>query len=105
MTQQVVTANRLGDGLVVYLTADGGWSEALAAAAIVGDEQASAALLAEGEAAAAAQRVVEPYLIDVVPATGGFVPARYRELIRATGPSTETDPAAATAAPVGAPGE
>ena len=27
MTTQMVTANRLDDGAVVYLTASGGWSE------------------------------------------------------------------------------
>lgn len=91
MTQQIVTANRLGDGLVVYLTGDGDWTTRLAGAAVGADAAASAALLATGEAAAAAQIVVEPYLIDVVPGDGSIVPARYRELIRASGPSVGTE--------------
>ncbi len=91
MTKQVVTANRLGDGLVVYLTGDDGWSEDLQDAAVADDDQASAALQARGDAGEAAQLVVEPYLIDVVDVDGDTMPARYRELIRAAGPSVRLD--------------
>ena len=30
MTTQIISANRLGDGIVVYMTASGGWDEGIA---------------------------------------------------------------------------
>lgn len=85
---QVVTANRLGDGVVVFFDCDGGWSEQIARARVVANAD-GATLLAEAEAAAA--EVVAPYLIDIeAGAVGGEtppVPLRYRERIRAFGPS------------------
>src|SRR5580704_1722081 len=42
----VVTANRLGDGAVVYRTMDGDWSTALAQAAVVDTAPAATTLLA-----------------------------------------------------------
>ena len=51
---QAVTANRLRDGLVVFLTADGGWSEGVGDAARADDDDAAATLLATAEAASEA---------------------------------------------------
>ena len=48
MAQQVVTANRLSDGVVVYLTADGGWTERLSEGCAV-DSDADAALMGDGD--------------------------------------------------------
>jgi len=45
----VVTANRLGDGAVVYRTADDDWTTELASAAVVA-ASAAAALLQRAEA-------------------------------------------------------
>lgn len=85
---QIVTANRLSDGVVVFFAPDGGWSERIASARIVAKAE-GAALLAEAEAAAA--EAVAPYLIDIdldVECGGAQpVPRRYRERIRAFGPS------------------
>lgn len=88
---QIVTANQLTDGLVVYLTSDGRWSAQAADAAVAADADAAGALLALGEADAAAARVVAPYLIEVDAGGDAPVPRRYREVIRARGPSVRTD--------------
>ena len=46
MSLQVVTANRLEDGLVVFLTSDGSWSENINDARTAEDKEAANALLA-----------------------------------------------------------
>ncbi len=91
MPFRALTANRLDDGRVVYLTPLGGWSERLNEAALAADEAGAEALLARGRAQAAAARVVEPYLIEVVESDGLVAPLRYREAIRARGPSVRLD--------------
>ena len=91
MIGKMVTANRLSDGVVVYRTADGRWTHELAEGEIVEGKELGAARLAEAEAAVAACRVVAPYLIDVV-AEGEVVrPARFREAIRAAGPTVGSE--------------
>lgn len=86
MSEKIITANNLGDGLVVFLTAGGGWSTALADARVVGPAD-----LAEATAYAKSQHdariVVEPYEIDVTVADGVATPVRLRERIRAVGPT------------------
>ena len=87
MADQMVTANRLTDGAVVFLAADGSWVEHLAAGQAVPEGEAAAAQLKRAEASARTE-VVAPYLIEVGPgADGGIVALRYRERIRAGGPS------------------
>lgn len=87
MSDQVLTANRLSDGAVVYLTENGAWSEWIAESRIAGDAAASAALLADGLEATDGQVADLPYLIDVTTDEGNLRPLRYRERIRAFGPS------------------
>ncbi|MDJ0945205.1 MAG: DUF2849 domain-containing protein [Kiloniellales bacterium] len=91
MPLKALTANRLDNGRVVYLTPQGGWSEWLNEAALAGDDERAEAILDRGRAEAAAARVVEPYLIEVVEADGLVAPLRYREAIRARGPSVRLD--------------
>jgi len=87
MADQMVTANRLTDGAVVFLAADGSWAERLADGQPAPEGEAAAALLKLAEAAVRTE-VVGPYLIDVGPgADGRLVALRYRERIRAEGPS------------------
>lgn len=87
MTAQVLTANRLSDGEVVFLGA-GRWVEHISAADVfIGD--AGAPALAEAEAQPTV--VVAPYLIDVTPTDGVPVPVAYRERLRAIGPTTHHD--------------
>jgi hypothetical protein len=101
MALQVITANRLLDGRVVFLGAGGRWHEFIGAGQVAQDTAEAAALQAEADRAVADRRVVAPYLIDVIVADGQVRPLRYRELLRALGPSTHPEygrPAGATAA-------
>lgn len=91
VTAKVVTANRLSDGLVVYLDAAGSWSDSIEQARVARDEAAGAALLAEAGRPEQATRVVAPYLIEVVEDGGRLRPGSYREVIRARGPSVRPD--------------
>lgn len=91
MTEQVISANRLRDGLVVYLTSDGHWSECIVDAETVRDELAGAASLARAQADVEARLVVDPYPIDVAVRDGVLQPIRFRELIRAKGPTVRRD--------------
>lgn len=85
---RAMTANRLRDGLAVFLAADGSWSTDIGRAAVAEDKAAMAALEAAGAAAERAQAVVGAYLIDVERREGRTWPTRYREQIRAAGGPT-----------------
>ncbi len=85
---QMVTANRIGDGTVVYLTKDGGWSEWVTDGQVSRSDEERDTLMAVAQATAEIPAVVEPYLIDVVEEAGVVRPVRYREAIRAQGPTT-----------------
>ncbi|MCX5478766.1 DUF2849 domain-containing protein [Kaistia geumhonensis] len=78
----VITANALGDGLVVFLTADGGWSNDIAAARVI-EPDGLADAVAYGKAQHDARIVVEPYEIEVTVDAGMPLPVRLRERIRA----------------------
>ena len=80
---KVVTSNRLSDGLVVFLTADGGWSVEIADARLVYDGPELDEALAYGKAQHDAQAVIDPYAIGVQKTNSGPVPTRLRERIRA----------------------
>ncbi len=86
MALQVVTANRIGDGTVVYLTRVGGWSERITDGEVSRSDEERDTLMAVAQATAEIPEVVEPYLIDVVEEAGVVRPVRYREAIRAQGP-------------------
>ncbi|MGZ9033882.1 MAG: DUF2849 domain-containing protein [Rhodospirillales bacterium] len=88
MPQQVLTANRLCDGVVVFLDGDGRWTEHIAAARVA--EKADGEALAKAGEATAAE-VIAPYLIDVTLEADGPRPLRYRERIRAFGPSVHPE--------------
>jgi Protein of unknown function (DUF2849) len=83
----VLTANRLHDGIVVYLAADGRWVEGIEHALIARSPDETRALQEQGDRDAAANLVVEPYLAELAEASGRRVPARMRERVRVDGPS------------------
>ncbi len=87
---QALTANRLIDGVVVYLSSSGEWSESIKDAAF-GDEAAAQTLLAKGETSAAKRVVVEPYLFEVTADQNTPQPVSERERIRAKGPTVRLD--------------
>ncbi|MFN3613437.1 MAG: DUF2849 domain-containing protein [Rubrimonas sp.] len=86
---QIVSANHLLEGDVVYLTAEGGWTRDLSDAVVARDAEAAAALLAR--AVPQQSVVVDPYLAEV--ALDGRVPRplHYREVFRTRGPSNRPD--------------
>lgn len=88
---QVVTANRLDDGVVVYLDASGGWSERLAEARVISGSEDLEAATAIAKRADEDRVIVEAYPIDVRAADGRLQPLRLRERIRAEGPSVRED--------------
>lgn len=88
---QVLTANRLDDGAVVYLDANGAWAEQLAAARVLDDKAAAEAALAAGQAAERALNVVHAYLFEVTRVDGAVKPVKQREVIRAAGPTVRRD--------------
>ena len=87
MPSKIITANRLADGVVVYLDAAERWVEHVGEAAVADDEAARLRLLEIGADAVAAAEIVEPYLIDVSVTPSGPRPVRLREVIRALGPT------------------
>lgn len=91
MPEQSITANRLADGAVVWLTAVGDWSESARSAAVYPDDAAVKAGLAQAQADEAKQLIVAFYAVDVAVEPAGPWPLRLRERIRAAGPTVRTD--------------
>ena len=87
MALQVLTAYDLRSGLVVYLDRAGNWTRFIEEARIARSQAESEEWKALGEAATVANVVFESYLVDVTEAKGGTRPVRYREVIRAFGPT------------------
>ncbi len=89
MNGQIATANRLSDGGVVFLGYDGEWTVDVDAARVSQQDEDANELVVEAEQSPEA---VGAYLIDVdVSADEAdgrrVVPTKYRERIRAFGPS------------------
>lgn len=84
----VVTANRVGDGAVVYRCVDGGWTTDLDAAAITTDAVTARELV---QAAIADDlRAVGSYIAPVELTRAGEVrPGNLRERIRLNGPTID----------------
>jgi hypothetical protein len=84
----VVTANRVGDGAVVYRRADGGWTTSLDNAAVTTDP-ARARELVDG-AVADGLRAIDAYIAPVKLSREGEVrPGNLRERIRFGGPTID----------------
>ncbi|MDF1778249.1 MAG: DUF2849 domain-containing protein [Rhizobiaceae bacterium] len=88
---KVLTANRLSDGIAVWLGANGQWLENIDNALIARHEAAADALDEAGKSAFNANVVVDIALIDVEEQDGEIYPIRLRERIRATGPTIRLD--------------
>jgi len=89
--RQVLTANLLRDGLVVFLTDGAAWSPWIEDAAIATTKEAALDLEAKGSAASKANLVVGPYLVDVIDENGRPRAAHIREYLRTLGPSVRRD--------------
>jgi len=89
--RQVLTANLLKDGLVVFMTDGAAWSPWIEDAAIVTGKDSALELEGKGNIAAKANVVVGPYLIDVLDVNGRPRATLIREHIRTLGPTVRTD--------------
>lgn len=87
---EVITANRLIDGIVVFQANDG-WVEDFAQAAIYETADVSKAALARAKEDETRDVVVEPYAVVVELRSGHYAPKALREFIRASGPTTRPD--------------
>lgn len=87
---QMLTANRLVDGDVLYWKA-GTWVLALKDGEVFADPKAADAALAAAHKDVTGNKVVNPYLFDVKTDPGGIQPVKEREIIRAAGPTVRGD--------------
>ena len=85
--RSILTANRLGDGAVIFLDFEGAWSETIDEALVALSPDEVRALEDRGAYDSAHNLVVEPYLIEIREVAGRIEPIRYRERVRAGGPT------------------
>jgi sulfite reductase (NADPH) hemoprotein beta-component len=84
---QMIVANRLTDGIVVFFTADETWSHAIDDGLIIDAETDQQRHLATAKGHETRCQVVDPYLIEVEVDSGRPRPTSIREAIRAFGPT------------------
>jgi hypothetical protein len=88
---QIATANRLRDGIAVFLSRGGQWTERIDDAALALEPQAAAALEARAKDDEKATLVTGPYLIDAERRAGRIRAGHIRERIRTLGPTVRPD--------------
>jgi predicted NAD/FAD-binding protein len=88
---QLVTANRLRDGIAVFLTRGGDWSEVIDEAVLALEPQAAAALEARAKEDERRTLVTGAYLIDAERLNGRVRASHIRERMRALGPTVRLD--------------
>ncbi|NDW03822.1 DUF2849 domain-containing protein [Jiella sp. 40Bstr34] len=87
----ILMASHLLEGDTVFL-GDSGWTMDPTAAKIAHDAETAAVMEAEGKAAAAANTVIDPYLVPVDLTDHGLPVARhFRDAMRQKGPSIHPD--------------
>ncbi len=87
---QILTANRLRDGEVVYRRGEG-WTTMLAEADILADKAHAARVLKDADRAVRDRLIVSPYLFEVRLDGDVVRPVTEREIIRAAGPTVRRD--------------
>jgi sulfite reductase (NADPH) hemoprotein beta-component len=83
----MIIANRLNDGIVVFLAAGERWVPRIADGIVIEGESERERLFAAAKAHEAQSLVVDPNLIEVVVGPTGPKPVAIREAIRAFGPT------------------
>lgn len=83
---QMLTANRLKSGDVLYRKGDG-WVLTLEAGEVYDTQEQADAALAAANAELARNEFVAPYLFEVRRKDGRIVPVKEREIVRAAGPT------------------
>jgi hypothetical protein len=88
---QMIIANRLNDGAVVFLANGNGWVTQIDEGLVIADEAEGQGLFAAAKQHEAECIVIDPQLIDVKIEDGHTRPVAIREAIRAFGPTVRTD--------------
>ena len=88
---QVMTANRLRDGEVVFLTRNGSWNERIDEAVLALEPQAAGALESRAAEDVKSTLVTGPYLFDAERVDGKIRAIHMRERIRTLGPTVRLD--------------
>jgi len=88
---QMIIANRLRDGAVVFLTMNEGWESAIEGGALIDGDSEATRLMAVAKRHEGECQVIDPQLIDVEVKDGKPRPTAIREAIRAFGPTVRTD--------------
>lgn len=88
---QMIIANRLRDGAVVFLASNEAWETAIDAATVIDGDADAARLLEVAKRHETQCRVIDPQLIEVEVKDGKPRPTAIREAIRAFGPTVRTD--------------
>ncbi|UVC11863.1 DUF2849 domain-containing protein [Rhizobium sp. TH2] len=89
MTSQVLTANRLNDGIAVWYDKAGNWNEWIGRSEVAHTKEDAERLEAIGKKAYANNEVLDVNLVEVEEIEGQIRPLRLRERIRAEGPTIE----------------
>ena len=89
--QQMIIANRLSDGVVVFLARGDEWVTSIDAGVVIARSVEADRLLAAAKADEQRCIVIDPNLIEVVVEKGLPRPLAIREAIRAFGPTVRTD--------------
>ena len=88
---QMIIANRLRDGAVVFLAPKDNWDMDIAAGTLIDTEADAARLMAVAKQHELNCQVIDPQLIEVEVKDGKPRPTAIREAIRAFGPTIRTD--------------
>ena len=88
---QMIIANRLVDGRVVFMDADAAWVDSIEDGVLLESQVEADRLMVAATRAVEDCVIVEPYPIEVVVEDGKRRPVAAREAIRAFGPSVRTD--------------
>lgn len=88
---QMIIANRLRDGAVVFLAPGESWELAIAAGTVIENPEEATRLFAVAKRHETECQVVDPTLIDVEIKDGTLRPTAMREAVRAFGPTVRTD--------------
>ena len=88
---QLITANRLRDGIAVFLSRSGEWSEEIDHAVLAVEPEAVAALEARARDDEKKTIVTGSYLVDAERLDGRVRASHIRERMRALGPTVRLD--------------
>ena len=88
---QMIIANRLRDGIVVFFAPGEGWVADIAAGAVIEGAAEADRLLAVAKRHESECQVIDPLLIEVELKDGKPRPVAIREIVRAFGPTVRTD--------------